>query len=72
MERRSFHHLTLGLVLVLVLHGRKISGIEFVSGRQLRTWLREQQSAPCERSTAEALLRELETYRRSAARSVSS
>ena len=51
------------------LHGRKVGGIEFVSGRKIRSWLRQQQSAPCERSTADALLRELEAYRRSAARS---
>ena len=51
------------------LHGRKVGGIEFISGRKLRGWLRQHQSARCERSTAEALLRELEDYRRSSARS---
>ena len=50
------------------LHGRKVGGIEFISGRKLRGWLRQHQSARCERSTAEALLRELEDYRRSSAR----
>lgn len=49
------------------LHGRKVGGIEFISGREIRSWLRQHQSAPCDRSAAEALLRELEAYRRSAA-----
>jgi hypothetical protein len=52
-------------------HGTKVGGVEFVSGRKLCSWLRQQQSAPCERSKAEALLRELEAFRRSAARSAS-
>jgi hypothetical protein len=50
------------------LHGRRIAGIEFIDGTQLRGWLRQHRAAPCERATAQALLRELEAYRRSTAR----
>ena len=53
------------------LHGRRVGGIEFISGRKIRSWLRQHQSAPCERSTAEALLRELEAYGRSTSRQAS-
>lgn len=51
------------------LNGRKYGGIEFVSGRKIRAWLRAHQSSPCDRSTADALLRELKAYRRSPTRS---
>jgi hypothetical protein len=48
------------------LHGRKVGGIEFISGRKIRAWLREHQTKPCDRSTADNLLRELKSHQRSA------
>jgi hypothetical protein len=50
------------------LHGRKVGGVEFISGRKLRVWLREHQSKSCDRSTADSLLRELKSHQRSAMR----
>jgi len=46
------------------LHGRKVGGIEFVSGRKLRGWLRQHQAAANDQATAARLLNDVRAYRR--------
>jgi hypothetical protein len=48
-------------------HGRRIRGVQFISGNKLRDWLRQQPGTECGPATAQALLGGLAAYRQVAA-----